>query len=103
MIRHIVFWRLNGETPEARQAQAAAIKAGLEGLNGKIPGLIHLEIGEDFSRGPDSTDIVLYSEFTSREALAAYHDHPEHLRVAPLVKAARCERRVGDFVLLPRA
>jgi hypothetical protein len=97
MIRHIVFWRLNGDTPEARAAQTAEIKAALEGLNGRIPGLLHLEVGSDFSRGPDSTDIVLYSEFASREALAAYHDHPDHLLVAPLVKAARCERRVGDY------
>lgn len=97
MIRHIVFWRLNGETLDARQAQAADIKAALEGLNGQIPGLIHMEVGVDFSRGPDSTDIVLYSEFTSRQALAAYHDHPAHLKVAPLVKAARCERRVADY------
>lgn len=97
MIRHIVLWRLNGDTPEQKEPAARAIKAALEGLNGKIPGLLRLEVGLDFSRGPDSADVALYSEFVSREALHAYHDHPEHLKVIPLVKTARCERRVVDF------
>ncbi len=97
MIRHIVLWRLRGDTPEQKEHPARAIKAALEGLNGKIPGLLRLEVGLDFSRGPDSADVALYSEFASREALQNYHDHPAHLKVAPLVKAARCERRVVDF------
>ncbi len=42
MIRHIVLWRLNGDTPEQKEPAARAIKAALEGLNGKIPGLLRL-------------------------------------------------------------
>ncbi|MBS4095236.1 MAG: Dabb family protein [Sulfuricella sp.] len=97
MIRHIVLWRLNGDTPEHKEQSARAIKTALEALNGKIPGLLRLEVGLDFSRGADSADIALYSEFESRAALHAYHDHPEHLKVVPLVKSARCERRIIDF------
>jgi Stress responsive A/B Barrel Domain. len=91
MIKHIVFWRLNDA------ARAPAIKAALEGLNGRIPGLIRLEVGVDSSGDPDCAQVALYSEFESREALAAYHHHPEHVAVAPLVKAARTERRVVDY------
>ncbi len=97
MIRHIVFWRLNDADPAQKEHTAHTIKSALEELNGKIPGLLRLEVGVDFSRGEDSADLALYSEFVSREALHAYHDHPEHLKVIPLVKAARCERRVVDF------
>jgi hypothetical protein len=97
MIRHIVFWRLNGDSAEARAKQACDIKAALEGLNGKIPGLLRIEVGIDFSAGPDSADVALYSEFESREALDAYHHHPDHLAAAPVVKAARVERRVVDY------
>ncbi|MGE5548621.1 MAG: Dabb family protein [Solirubrobacterales bacterium] len=97
MVRHIVLWRLNGATPADRQRQAAEIKVALEGLHGRIPGLLKIEVGIDFSASPDSADIALYSEFASREALDAYHHHPEHLRVAPLVKEARTERRVVDY------
>ena len=97
MIRHIVFWRLNGDTAEVRAKQAADIKEALEALNGKIPGLIRLEVGIDFSASPDSADVALYSEFESREALESYHHHPDHLAAAPVVKAARVERRVVDY------
>jgi hypothetical protein len=97
MIRHLVFWRLNGDTPEARAAQAREIKRALEDLNGKIPGMIRLEVGIDFSAGPDSADVALVSDFESRAALEAYHHHPDHLAAAPVVKAARIERRVVDY------
>lgn len=97
MVRHIVFWRLKGDTAAEREEQARAIKAALEALNGRIPGLLRLEVGVDFSRTPDSADLALYSEFASRAALEAYHHHPEHVKVMPLVKGLRIERRVVDF------
>ncbi len=97
MIKHIVFWRLNGETPAERHAQATAIKDALEALNGRIPGLLRLEVGIDVSRDADAADVVLYSEFADRAALDAYHHHPEHQKAAPVVRAARCERRVVDY------
>ena len=97
MIKHIVFWRMNGETPAQRHAQAQAIKQALEALNGRIPGLLRLEVGIDISGDADASDVVLYSEFTDRAALEAYHHHPEHEKAAPVVRAARCERRVVDY------
>ena len=40
MIRHIVFWKLKDKTEDGTLLEnAAAIKAGLEGLVGKIDGL----------------------------------------------------------------
>lgn len=97
MIKHIVFWRMNGETPAKRATQAAAIKQALEALNGRIPGLLRLEVGIDISGDADASDVVLYSEFADRAALESYHHHPEHQKAAPLVRAARCERRVVDY------
>jgi hypothetical protein len=44
-----------------------------------------------------SSDLVLYSEFVSREALDAYQAHPEHLKVKPAIKADRIERRTVDY------
>lgn len=97
MIKHIVFWRMNGDTPAKRHAQAVAIKEALEALNGRIPGLLRLEVGVDISGDVDAADVVLYSEFADRAALEAYHHHPEHQKAAPLVRAARSERRVVDY------
>ena len=73
------------------------IKDGFEALKGVVPGLTHVEVGVDFSRGSDSGDIVLYTEFESRAALAGYQDHPGHLAMVPVVREWRVERRVVDY------
>jgi hypothetical protein len=97
MVKHIVFWRLNGHTAAERQVQAQEIKGALEALVGRIPGLLRLEVGVDFLRSEESVDIALYAELESREALVAYQAHPAHVAVLPLVKAAKMERRVIDY------
>ncbi len=98
MVRHIVFWRLHESANGRSKAEnAAEVKRLLEALNGKIPGMLKLEVGFDFSRTPESSDIVLYSEFESRAALDAYQNHPLHEAVKPFVMAARSERRLVDY------
>jgi hypothetical protein len=100
MVRHIVLWRLKESANGRGKAEnAAEIKRRLEDLNGKIPGLLKLEVGFDFSRGPESSDIVLYSEFETRAALDAYQGHPLHEAVKPIVMAAREERRLVDYTV----
>jgi hypothetical protein len=96
MIKHLVMWRLD-ETAGGKAGNALKLKLLLEGLNGRIPGLLKLEIGIDFSQEGDSSDVVLYSEFENRQALDAYQVHPAHAEVAPFVKSVRAERRVVDY------
>jgi hypothetical protein len=98
MIKHIVMWRLKDEADGmTRQENAVLIKQRLEALNGIIPGMSRLEIGIDFSASDDSCDVVLYSEFESKDALKGYQTHPEHLAVAAFIKEVRYERRVVDY------
>lgn len=98
MVKHIVFWKLHEEANGQSKAEnALAIKQQLEDLNGKIPGLILLEVGIDFLHSAESADVVLYSEFESREALDAYAIHPLHKAVMPFIASARSERRVVDY------
>jgi hypothetical protein len=97
MVRHIVFWRLKGDSHEQKDTAAREIKRRLESLNGRIPGLRLIEVGIDFSHSPESADLALYSEFDSREALAGYLEHPEHKAVMPFIQEARSERRVADY------
>lgn len=96
MIKHIVMWRLD-EAAGDKAANALELKRLLEGLNGRIPGLLKLEVGIDFSREGESSDVALYSEFESRQALDAYQVHPAHAEVVPFVKSVRAERRVVDY------
>jgi heme-degrading monooxygenase HmoA len=98
MIKHIVMWKLKSQVEESdRAANAQMVKQKLESLNGQIPGLIKIEVGIDFSQTDASFDVVLYSEFDSREALAAYHHHPLHLAVAPFIGAVREQRVLVDY------
>ena len=98
MVKHIVFWRLKETASGATKAEnARIIKEKLEALQGRIPGLIRIEVGIDFQHSPDSSDVVLYSEFVDRAALETYAAHPEHKAVMPIIGAAREERRVVDY------
>lgn len=96
MIKHIVMWRLREEAGD-KAANAQELKRQMESLNGRIPGLLRLEVGIDFSQEGESSDVVLYSEFESRQALDAYQVHPAHAEVVPFVKSVRAERRVVDY------
>jgi quinol monooxygenase YgiN len=71
----------------------------LESLATIIPGIITLEVGIDISLTEMSGDIVLYSEFESKDALDNYQLHPEHKKIMPLILEARQERRIVDYVV----
>lgn len=92
-IRHIVMWRLRGETPETRSAARLKVKALFEGLKGRIDGLTHIEVGLDVSGVEYACDVVLVSEFENEAALSAYAVHPEHMRV----REALGDLRIGRF------
>ncbi|MDR5761348.1 Dabb family protein [Caballeronia sp. LZ035] len=97
MIRHIVMWRVRGDTPAERLVALNRVKTSFEGLRGRIPGMSHLEVGLDHSRVDYACDAVLVTEFDSQEALEAYASHPEHLRVRTELGDLRTARFQVDY------
>lgn len=97
MIKHIVMWNVRGDDAEAHARNVALLKSEFESLRGRVPGLLHLEVGVDESRIDYACDVVLYTEFESREALAAYAQHPEHLRVRRTLGDLRSARHQVDY------
>jgi len=91
MMKHIVMWTLRDKS------DAAAIKARLDALAGKIPGLLSIEVGIDVLESEQSADLVLIADLEDRQALEAYQNHPAHQAVIPLVKAAAITRTVIDY------
>ncbi len=91
MVKHIVMWTLKNK------ADSAIIKDKLDALVGKIPGLLSIEVGIDFSQNAAAFHMVLIAELESKEALEAYRIHPEHQAVIPLVQAAAVDRAVVDY------
>jgi hypothetical protein len=98
MIKHIVIWKLKeGAHGNSKEQNALLIKQKLESLNGKIDGMITMEVGINISDSDNSADIALYSEFESKTDLDNYQNHPDHKTIMPFIKEARSERRLVDY------
>jgi hypothetical protein len=82
MVKHIIIWKLKDELSDEEKATVkAGIKEGLEGLKGKIPGLLDIKVNID-GLASSTGDLLLDSTFESAEALKGYSVHPEHVAVA---------------------
>jgi heme-degrading monooxygenase HmoA len=98
MIKHIVFWRLNESAyGNDKQTNAQMLKDKLLSMQGKVEGLLKVEVGFDFSNEKDSCEVVLYSEFESKEALHQYQIHPDHEAIKKWLGEVRYEKRVVDY------
>lgn len=97
MVKHIVMWKLK-ESAHGNQkdANALLIKEKLEDLNGRIDGVLKIEVGIDFL-GNGNFDVVLYAELSSRDALDVYQNHPLHQAVLPFIREAVEDRKAVDF------
>ena len=83
MVKHIILWRLREDLTEAEKERVKKdIKAGLEGLAGRIPGLVSIKVNVDGRLDSSNADVMLDSTFIDEAALKAYAKHPEHVAVA---------------------
>jgi len=94
MIKHIILWRLRSELSETeKREKAQAIKQGLEGLKGKVPGLVDIHVQIDGRLETSNADILLDSTLESFEALKGYAVHPAHVAVADGIVRPNTELR----------
>ena len=101
MVKHIILWTLNPElSEEEKQTVKAGIKAGLEGLVGKVPGLLSLTVHIDGRLESSNADVMLDRTLESSEALKGYAQHPAHVEVASTkVRPYTVVRSCLDFVV----
>jgi hypothetical protein len=99
MVKHIIIWTLNPDLTEAEKATVkAGIKEGLEGLVGKVPGLISVNVQISGRLASSNADVMLDSTLESEEALKGYAVHPEHVAVANTkVRPYTVQRACLDF------
>lgn len=98
MIKHIVMWKLKEHAEGAdRLANAREMQRRLEECAQIVPGILAFEVGLAQPGLEATYDVVLYSAFESREALAAYAAHPTHQALMPFFKAVREERQCMDY------
>ena len=80
MVKHVILWKLK-DGLEDPAAVKAAIKAGLEGLKGVVPGLLEIAVRTE-GLASSNADLMLDSSFESEAALKGYAVHPAHVAVA---------------------
>lgn len=96
MIVHIVMFKFRDESKESN------IKEVVKRLNilvELIPELRLMEVGVNFTDSERAFDLSLYSTFETKEDLASYSIHPEHLKVVELIKSMTSESKVVDYIL----
>ena len=82
MVRHVIVWTLKDEYSDEEKAQIRrGIKEGLEGLSGRIPGLVEIHVLTE-GLPSSSGDAMLDSFFENEDALKAYSSNPFHVEVA---------------------
>lgn len=82
MVKHVILWTLKEEySDEQKKEIKKDIKAGLEGLKGKIPGLVDIRVNID-GLASSNADLMLDSTFEDEASLKGYAVHPEHVAVA---------------------
>ena len=93
MVKHIIMWQLKDDIAD-KTAVKAGIKAGLEGLRGRIPGLVDIRVRIE-GLASSNADVMLDSSFADAASLKGYAIHPEHVKVAdtkvrPFTKTRLC-------------
>ena len=97
MIEHIVLFRW---TEGASQEAINNAIAELRNLKGKIPGIVDLTCGTNFSDRAKGYTHGLVVRFKDRSALEAYGPHPEHQRVVQnFITPIRAEILALDYEL----
>lgn len=99
MVKHIILWTLNPElSAEEKAVVKKGIKEGLEGLLGKVPGLVDVKVNIDGRLDSSNCDVMLDSTLESADALKAYAVHPAHVAVADTkVRPYTVQRTCLDF------
>ena len=100
MVKHVILWTLKDSlSAEEKETVKQGIKEGLEGLSGKIPGLLEIKV---YTNGLKSSnaDVMLDSSFEDEASLQGYAVHPEHVAVADgKVRPYTASRTCLDYIV----
>ncbi len=95
MIEHLVLFQW---TPDASAEAVARVVTELRALKGRIPGVLDLTCGENFSPRSQGFTHALVVRFEDRAALEAYGPHPAHQRVVQeLISPIRADTLALDY------
>lgn len=98
MVHHTVMWKFKPEIEEERKPELKkAMKENLEGLVGKVPGLLTVEFVEE-PLSSSTHDVALVTTLEKAEDISVYATHPAHVAVADTyVRPFVTERACLDY------
>ena len=99
MVKHIILWKLMPDlTAEEKAEVKRGIKAGLEGLMGKVPGLLSVKVNVDGRLDSSNCDVEPACALDCPQALHAAPPHPALADVADTkVRPYTVQRVCLDF------
>ena len=95
MVKHVILWQLKDElTADEKKVIKAEMKEALEGLVGKVPGLLEVKVQIE-GLASSNAEVMLDTTLTDEAALKGYAVHPDHVAVAggkvrPFTKTRMC-------------
>ncbi|MFA5502617.1 MAG: Dabb family protein [Sulfurovaceae bacterium] len=97
MIVHIVLFSFKEDNKISNIQKA---KEMLAALNGRVPSLKYIEVGENFSTENRAMDLSIITHFDTKEDLQEYAIHPEHIKVVDFIKQVVEYSKVVDYETL---
>lgn len=94
MICHIVMFKFRENTSKENMASA---KCQIQALADYIPQIISMEVGINFAKEARAMDMSLICKLSTKEDLAIYANHPEHLKVIEYIKTIAEYSKVVDY------
>jgi hypothetical protein len=91
MVTHIVLFKFDS----LANAQVAVTK--LLSMKGRVPSLLDIEAGVDFTRSDRSYEVGLVTRHNTRSDLDAYRVDPVHLEVATYIREHSTGAAAVDF------
>ena len=95
MVKHVILWQLKDElTVDEKKKIKAEMVVALEGLVGKVPGLLEVKVQTE-GLASSNAEVMLDTTLTDEEALKGYAVHPDHVGAAntyvrPFTKTRLC-------------
>jgi hypothetical protein len=75
MIEHIVVFKVKADLTDAQKND---MLSAIRSLKDRVPGILDLQVGENFSERAQGFTHALVVRFTDRAALDGYIPHPAH-------------------------
>ena len=99
MFRHVVLWRFDDDSDDARNRELAIhVKAGLEEMAYEVHGLRTIDVHIDPARnGSSNADVFLDAVFEDRDVYRDFLESPRYIAIKKILDSCMEERMCMDF------